>query len=581
MSNEGIELSHCLLTIRQPATRIAYHAGHYYHADDFYAAVKYWVGQLQAQPFQRYALYTEDAYPFAVLLFALFHAGKQVWIAGNNRPGIAQLLQQLDCRLIGDWDTGKPFDYALASTDVSSLQLSPLNPAETRLVIFTSGSTGQPKQIEKRLIQLQLEIATLEKQWGKQLGNADVLATVSHQHIYGLLFRVLWPLSAGRCFHSRIYINPETLVNSIQDTAACWIASPAQLKRLDQNSPWYGLAGLTAIFSSGGALHQTSKQQINAHSGQQVIEIYGSSETGGIGWRQHDTVWQLFDGLRLSSANDRWQLHSPYLEIPSFSPLCKREAGGCFQLDDQISLQDDGRFILHGRLDRIVKIEEKRLSLSELERRLTDTHWVADAFTTVTMAKSRDIVGAAVVLTEAGFERLKTGGRNALIRQLRTLLYQWFDAVVLPRKWLLLDSMPLTAQGKIDQHIINALLDTDNQKLPQVQGVCATSNTVELTLRVPDDLIYFPGHFSTYPILPGVVQIAWAEHFGTLFFAIDQPFLTMEVIKFVKVIQPGDELKLTLNWNVSPDKLHFNFHSERGVHSSGRLIYAAKSRVHA
>ncbi len=579
MLNEGIALSDCALTRRDPVTRIACHAGRYYHANDFCAVVRYWVRQLQAQPFQRYALFTEDAYPFAVLLFALFHAGKQVWIAGNNRPGTAQQLQQHDCRLIGDWDAGQPFDYHLTSTEASALPLSPLNMEETRLVIFTSGSTGQPKPIEKRLIQFQLEITVLEKQWGQRLGGSEVLATVSHQHIYGLLFRVLWPLSAGRCFHSPIYINPETLINAIQTGAAYWVASPAHLKRLDQNSPWDGIAGLTAIFSSGGALHEAARQQINVYSGQQVIEIYGSSETGGIGWRQYDTAWQLFDGMRLSYTDGTWRLHSPYLQIPP-TPFLQRGGGGDFQLDDQISLQDDGRFILHGRLDRIVKIEEKRLSLSELERRLTDTPLVADAFT-VTIAKSRDVVGAAVVLTEAGFEYLKTAGRNALIRHMRTLLYQWFDAVVLPRKWLLLDSMPLTAQGKIDQQLLNALLDTDNQKLPQVHGVCTKPNTVKLTLRVPEELIYFPDHFSNYPILPGVVQIAWAEYFGKLFFAIDQPFLAMEVIKFVKVIQPGDELKLTLNWNISPDKLHFQFRSEDGVCSSGRLIYAAKFREHA
>ena len=577
MSNKGIALSDCVLTIRHPATRIAFHAGRYYHADDFYAAVKYWIRDLQAQPFERYALFTEDAYPFAVLLFALFHAGKQVWIAGNNRPGTAQQLQQHDCRLLGDWDAGRPFDYHLTSTDASALPLSPLNLEETRLVIFTSGSTGQPKPIEKRLIQFQREITALEKQWGQQLAQAEVLATVSHQHIYGLLFRVLWPLSAGRCFHSPIYINPETLVNAIQTAAACWVASPAHLKRLDLNSPWDGIAGLTVVFSSGGALHEAARQQINANSGQPVIEIYGSSETGGIGWRQHDTVWRLFEGMRLSCTDEGWQLYSPYIQLFSLTRGGEDEP---FQLDDQISLQGDGRFILHGRLDRIVKIEEKRLSLSELERRLTDTPWVADAFT-VTLAKSRDVVGAAVVLTEAGLVRLKTGGRRALIRHMRTWLYQWFDAVVLPRKWLFLDSIPLTVQGKVDLQLLNALLDTDNQKLPQVQGVCASPNTVELTLRVSEGLVYFPDHFAGYPVLPGVVQIAWAEYFGKLFFAIAQPFLAMEVIKFVKVIQPGDELKLTLNWNISPDKLHFQFHSEYEIYSSGRLIYAAKSREYA
>jgi len=66
-----------------------------------------------------------------------------------------------------------------------------------------------------------------------------------------------------------------------------------------------------------------------------------------------------------------------------------------------------------------------------------------------------------------------------------------------------------------------------------------------------------------------------------LFFSIDQPFLAMEVIKFVKVIKPGDALKLTIKWNVSPDKLHFQFRSEKGVYSSGRLVYTAKSREYA
>lgn len=566
MSNNILALSDCALTARPPATRIAYHAGRYFYADEFYAAVNYWVRQLQAQPFQRYALYTEDAYPFAVLLFALFHAGKQAWIPGNNRPGTAGQLLQLDCHLLGDWDASQPFGHHLSAMDGSNVSLSPLNLQETRLVIFTSGSAGQPKPIEKRLLQFQLEIAALEKQWGRRLGKAQVLATVSHQHIYGLLFRVLWPLSAGRCFHSPVHLNPETLIHNIKDTAY-WVASPAQLKRLDQNSPWGGIAELTAVFCSGGALHENARQQIKAHSGQQVIEVYGSSETGGIGWRRHDTAWQLFDGMRLNFRDGRWRLHSPYLAATENEP---------FQLDDQLSLQGDGRFILHGRLDRIVKIEEKRLSLSELEQRLTGTPWIAEAFT-LTIAKNRDLVGAAVVLAETGLGQLKTAGRNALINQMRALLCQWFEPIVLPRKWLFLDTMPLTAQGKIDQYLLKALLETDTQKLPQVQAVCIKPDSVELTVKVPEGLIYFPDHFAGYPILPGVVQLAWVEHFGKLFFTIDKPFSQMEAVKFMKTIQPGDELKLSLNWAALTGKLYFNFSSGEGVSSSGRMVYEAKT----
>ena len=69
---------------------------------------------------------------------------------------------------------------------------------DTRLVIHTSGSNGEPVAIPRRLAQLDAEVRALQQAFGAGLDEALVLGTVSHQHIYGLLFRVLWPLAAGR-----------------------------------------------------------------------------------------------------------------------------------------------------------------------------------------------------------------------------------------------------------------------------------------------------------------------------------------------------------------------------------------------
>ncbi|PPD47367.1 MAG: AMP-dependent synthetase [Methylobacter sp.] len=607
MFNKLVPLSHYLVNTSAATNIIAHHAGQTYSAKQFADAVKFWVNKLQAQPAQRYALYTEDTYPFAVLLFALLHAGKEIWIPGNNRPGTAQQLPK-DCQLLGDWDTDKPIDYYLQTTEYSSLSLAPLNPFEPQLVIFTSGSTGQPKPIAKCLNQFQLEVDTLEKFWGAQLGSAQALATISHQHIYGLLFRVLWPLSAGRCFHSQTAINPEILINTAGSTPSYWIASPAHLKRLDQHSPWQGIAGLKAIFSSGGALPEQAVNQIATASGQAVIEIYGSSETGGIAWRQQEKTWTLFSGMRLTFENDGWWLHSPYLEIPpnppftkggeveiqptdtqegettahsllqslnehkKSPPFVKGGLGGDFQLNDQLTVLDDGRFLLHGRSDRIVKIEEKRLSLTELEQRLLALPWIDEAHALV-IAKSRDLVAVTVVLSQPGAEQLANQGRNLIIKQLRKALEPWFEAVVLPRKWLFVNTMPLTPQGKIDQRLLTSLMDVNNRKLPQALNLVITADDIKLELKVPEDLVYFPDHFASYPLLPGVVQLAWAEHFGKLFFAINRPFSHMEVVKFIKIIQPGNELMLTLNWKANTGKLYFNFSSTQGPHSSGRMVY--------
>jgi acyl-coenzyme A synthetase/AMP-(fatty) acid ligase len=566
MSDEFIALSDCFLTKRHAETRIAFHEKQYIHAETFYGTVSYWVTHLQSQPFQRYALYTNDAYPFTVLLIALFHAGKEVWIAGNNRPGTAKQLQQHGCQLIGDWGSHQSSDYHLTSINSSAPLLSPLNAIETKLVIFTSGSTGEPKLIEKRLSQLQVEIDALEQLWGKQLGEAEALSTVSHQHIYGLLFRILWPLSAGRCFHSSIYLNPEILVNNVNNNAAYWVASPAHLKRFDQYSPWQAIAGMKAIFSSGAALHQPDKQQIRMLSRQHVTEIYGSSETGGIGWRQQDVAWTLFPGMDLKKVDKSWYLSSPYFPDKAY----------CL-LDDQLSMLDDGRFILNGRSDRIVKIEEKRVSLAELEQRLKATSLIEEAFMVV-ISKKRDMISAVVVLTQEGLAYQSIKGRSGLIKQLRKELELWFEPVVLPRKWLLVNHLPLTTQGKIDQPLLKSLLESDRQKLPQPLSITIKADSVQLELIVPQvqGSIYFPGHFPDFPILPGVVQLAWVEHFGKLFFNLSIPILFfshLEVVKFIKIIRPGDELMLTLKWKALSGELSFNFSSVSGRCSSGRMVY--------
>jgi hypothetical protein len=305
--------------------------------------------------------------------------------------------------------------------------------------------------------------------------------------------------------------------------------------------------------------------QVSACCGQSAIEIFGSTESGGIAWRRQGlepmTPWTLFDGMKLDYEQDRWWLQSPYLLD-----------GERLELADRIEPLDDSRFILAGRLDRIVKVEEKRLSLSEMEQRLAELPWIAEAVTLM-IAKSRDTIGAGIVLNRDGRQLLAEQGRPGLIRKLREALHHWFDAVVLPRKWLILDSIPLTAQGKTDTRLLNELLASSSRKLPQVLGLELAPNRAELKLVVPPELVYFKDHFRNYPILPGVVQIAWAEHYGKLFFDIGQPFSHMDVIKFVRLIEPGNTLSLSLEWNVRAGKLYFTMSSEQGPHSSGRLVY--------
>jgi acyl-coenzyme A synthetase/AMP-(fatty) acid ligase len=122
---------------------------------------------------------------------------------------------------------------------------------------------------------------------------------------------------------------------------------------------------------------------------------------------------------------------------------------------DRIARDDDGRFRLLGRLDRIVKIEEKRLSLPEMEEWLSRHPAIASVVLAAVPAGNRQVVGAVVVLhSTAG------ASRRAVIDHLRSHLAERFDRVLFPRKWRFVDHLPLNERGKLASSDVLALLET-------------------------------------------------------------------------------------------------------------------------
>ena len=131
-------------------------------------------------------------------------------------------------------------------------------------------------------------------------------------------------------------------------------------------------------------------------------EIFGSSETGGIAWRQGaDTVAALCRRPAEPGQRRRLLIASPYLP-----------AGHVEHTADAARIAADGRFELLGRLDRIVKLEEKRISLPMLEQALMTHDWVAEARLGV-VQENRASLGALLVLSDAGLHALRNQGRRS------------------------------------------------------------------------------------------------------------------------------------------------------------------------
>jgi acyl-coenzyme A synthetase/AMP-(fatty) acid ligase len=572
------------LAARPSAIAVGVRAGTTVDTAEFLARVQSWRALLGEQPGRRFALFIEDSIEFAAALLGAWHAGKTVWISADTLDATCASLRAEVDGFLGEFPSScEPLNPYGPGADTP---FAPLDANADALVVFTSGSTGAAQAIPKKLRQMASEVATLDQLFGPRAGAATgVIATVSHQHIYGLLFKVLWPLNTGRPIHAASIAFPETLAPALAAQPCVLIASPAHLKRLPAHLAWQGArAQLRAVFSSGGPLPAETAQACGALLGTIPIEVFGSSETGGIAWRQRAPLPALADEAWTVFPTVAWRLDGGVLEVRS--PHLPD--------DDWLRLGDRaqrigngtgaGRFQLLGRADRIAKIEEKRISLDAMEAALLASGLAQEARVALCEPEpgQRQVVAAFIVPSAAGRAVLDGAGKLALNGRLRTALAAVVDLVALPRRWRYLDALPVNAQGKTTLAALLALLGQTAgaaPRLPQVRELerqmDGAVRRVLLEVTAPADLVYFAGHFDQAPILPGVAQVEWAIRFGREHFALPPAFRAMHALKFQHVIQPGDPVQLELLHDPVKHQLAFAYRSPAGQHASGRILFHA------
>jgi acyl-coenzyme A synthetase/AMP-(fatty) acid ligase len=383
----------------------------------------------------------DDSFHFAVAFCAALAANKSVLLPGNTRPEAVAALADHRRGCLHDGEKPARFDVALPLPRPEGAQAAKTfdiaDVDSPRITLLTSGSTGQPKPIRKSLSNLLTEVAALETTWGDQLDGVRVVSTVSHQHIYGLLFRVLWPLCAGRPFDRHSLLFPEQVLEQASKDAAL-VTSPAILKRIASGAP----ASYRAVFSSGGALSPEAAAESIRHLGCRPIEVFGSTETGGIAWRRQtgrDAPWSLFPGVRAEiGADQALRVRSPYVAT-----------SGWIATGDAACLLDDRRFVWLGRTDHIVKIAEKRVSLAEVEERLVQLEWVREAAVLPLGPADKMALGAALVLTPAGRAAREQLGLGRFRLQVRRELRRWLEPAAVPRRYREVPALPANAQGKL------------------------------------------------------------------------------------------------------------------------------------
>jgi acyl-coenzyme A synthetase/AMP-(fatty) acid ligase len=561
------------LAARGPDAVIGWRAGEAVRQAAFMRRVAAWRALGLRTPGRQVALYLDDSIEFAAALLGAWQGGKTVWLAADTLVATCAALARTVDAFFGEF----PHQHApqLPQDDEHcALPWDALEPGSDALVVHTSGSTGAAQAIPKQLVQLTSEVATLEALFGARIGDAEVFATVSHQHIYGLLFKVLWPLASGRAIHARSLGFPEELAQLLGQRPCVLVASPAHLKRLPDQLDWSAAARcLRAVYSSGGPLAPEVAVAVSRILGQIPTEIYGSSETGGIAWRQRQPgasgAWEALPNVewRVDPEGGLLEVRSPHLGTQDW-----------LQLADRVQPSGAGHFLLQGRADRIVKIEEKRISLDAIEAALLASGLAREARVVVgaEVPGQRQILAAFVVASDTGRALLAGAGKQALNAGLRAALAGVVEAVALPRRWRYLDQMPVNAQGKTTHAQLLALLgggpDT-RTRLPHISVLEQEPRRVLFALTVPSTLFYFDGHFSQAPVLPGVVQVDWAILYGRRHFALPPSFGAIHALKFQHIIEADTPIFLELVHDELKGSLNFRYFSDAGQHAGGRILF--------
>lgn len=525
----------------------------------------------------RWAIFMEsDYYAFSVAFVALLSLGCTIFLPSEIESSTMQRLSEEVDGLIGDFP--KPSVPSVTSPDferpaaaLPGKAFDGVDARRARIIIYTSGSSGEPKRIHKTLAQIDAELNVLEQTWGDLAGDAMFVSSVSQQHIYGLLFAVLWPLCFGRLIYRRRLVDATAIQQLCASTDAharfIWVSSPALLRRMSPAINWSVMKDkVVEIFSSGAALPDSAVAELSEKYGRSALEAYGSSETGGIAIRRREprssVAWRPFAPIQCrEGADGRLEIRSPYLPDD-----------GWYTTDDLALFDQYGGFELLGRSDQLVKIEGKRVSLQKVTAALCALDEIQDTRVIVLASESRDLLGAVVVLTRSGLDEIYNTGKGAFVSQLRRKLHTTLDALSIPRKWRFVELIPMNEQGKFIAENAQAMFRRGNRvKLPEILGGYVEGQDRYFVLGVPAKLIYFEGHFEAAAVLPGVVQVNWAIGLGIDVFGIERQFLGMESVKFHRLVRPGDVIRLQLD--MTADKLRFRYMCQDAIVSSGRIVF--------
>ncbi len=436
-----------LLAHPHPGGVVAYRGARAITARQFIADATRLAARL---PAGRHALNVcADRYLFAVGLAACLMTGRISLLPSTYTPDVIRQLGEFapDAFCLTDdpaCDIALPRVHWAPADDAEDRETAwpaPAIPAsQIAAIVFTSGSTGVPLPYRKTWGRL----ARCVQNGAPRLGLVErrrytLIGTVPAQHMYGFESTVLLALQSGNAFSAERPFYPADICACLEAARRprALISTPIHLRTLlaaDTRLPPVDL-----IVSATAPLPLDLAREVEERFGTELVEIYGSTETGQIATRRTalGSAWRLWPGVELSGTTELTFAQGGHVE--QRTPLC-----------DVIEITGPEEFLLHGRTADLVNIAGKRSSFAYLNHHLTSIPGVLDgAF----FLREEEGPGATRVARLAAVAVAPNWTPAALTDRLREII----DAVFLPRPLVLVDRLPRNATGKLPQQALQAL----------------------------------------------------------------------------------------------------------------------------
>lgn len=306
-------------------------------------------------------------------------------------------------------------------------------------LFFTSGTGGNPIGVVKTHKHLNRETHVHTK-WLKNEHFEQCLVTVPFFHIYGFLFGLSIPIDMGLDIVTKEDFLPNEIVSLCASKPTLCIINPVFVRAMLRLRDTVNLSQ-TLFISSSGPLEAKEAQLFEEKYSTRLVQLYGSSETGGIAMRWGgNSVWSLLDNVTITSGEGgALRVESPFVSQliydQSFTSIPSP-----FQTSDLIEIVDGG-FNIIGRASELVKIGGKRLSMIEIE----------------TFLEKMDGINEALGFVEYHPEQLRgesltlylVGDENKIHKTiLKKTLHDHFGGIHIESKIVMVQRLEKTSMGK-------------------------------------------------------------------------------------------------------------------------------------